>query len=82
MNPLQIANQIEIEKLKSQNEKMKKLANREDFFKQYFLECKNYKTNKDAFDAVNEEYYNYFGQYRYSDFHTFKRVVIYYNQKK
>lgn len=81
MSPLEIANQIEIEKLRIQNEKMKKLATREGFFKEYFLECKNQKNNKEAFDKINEEYYNLFGQYRYADYHTFKRVIIYYQKK-
>lgn len=77
MSPLEIANQIEIEKLKVQNEKMKKLATRDGFFKEYFLKCKSCKTNKEAFDIINEEYYNLFGQYRYSDHDSFKKAVNY-----
>ena len=82
MSPLEIANQIEIEKLRIQTEKMKKLATREGFFKEYFLECKNQKTNKEAFDKINEEYYNLFGQYRYADHDSFKKAVSYQFKKQ
>lgn len=77
MSPLEIANQIEIERLKVQNEKMKKLATREGFFREYFLECKNHRTNKEAFEKINEEYHNLFGQLRYSDHDSFKKAVNY-----
>ena len=61
---------------------MKKLATRDGFFKEYFLECKNHKSNKAAFNALNKEYNDLFGLDRYSDFESFKRVIIFHNQKK
>lgn len=82
MSPLEIANQIEIEKLKVQNEKMKKLATREGFFKEYFLECKNHKTNAAAFESINDQYHELFGQYRYADHDSFKKAVSYQFKKQ
>lgn len=82
MSPLENANAIEIAKLKLQNEKMKKLATRSGFFSEYFQECKNHNTNKEAFDFVNEEYFNLFGQYRYSDHDSFKKAVSYQFKKQ
>lgn len=81
MTPLENANAIEIAKLKQQNEKMKKLASRTGFFQMYFLECKNHNTNKEAFDFVNEEYFELFGQYRYADYSSFKNISNYYHKK-
>ena len=82
MSPLEIANQIEIEKLKVQNEKMKKLATRDGFFAAYFLECKNQKTNKEAFEKINDQYKDLFGQYRYADHDSFKKAVSYQFKKQ
>lgn len=82
MSPLEIANQIEIKKLRVQNEKMKKLATREGFFAAYFLECKNQKTNKEAFDSINDQYHELFGQYRYADYSSFKNISNYYHKKE
>lgn len=81
MSPLDNANRIEIEKLTAQNERMKQMATRQGFFDQYFLECKNRKTNKDAFDAINEEYFELFGQYRYADYSSFKNITNYYHKQ-
>lgn len=82
MTPLENALQIEIERLKKQTELMRQLSTFDGFSFYYFKECKNQKTNKDAFNHVNDLYFELFGEYRYSDFHTFKRVLIYHNKKK
>lgn len=77
MSPQENARQIEIEKLTIQNERMRKLATRQGFFIEYFLECKKQKTNKEAFEVINQEYHNLFGQYRYSDHDSFKKAISY-----
>jgi hypothetical protein len=42
-----------------ENQLMKQLSSRPDFFK-YYGECKHHETNKAAFDAVNELYFELF----------------------
>lgn len=81
MTPLENALQIEIEKLKKQNELMRQLSTVEGFSFYYYTNCKNHSTNKEAFNFVNDQYYELFGEYRYSDFHSFKRVLIYNSRK-
>jgi hypothetical protein len=61
---------------------MRQLARRQGFFEYYFAECKNYKTNHAAFDAVNDLYFELFGEYRYSDFNVFKNANWHQNKKK
>jgi hypothetical protein len=43
---------------------MKRLSTREGF-KFYYQECKNFETNKQAFDHTNEMYFDLFGQYAF-----------------
>jgi hypothetical protein len=81
MTPLQKAQQIEFEKVQKENELMKRLSTREGFFKFYYQECKNFETNKQAFDHTNEMYFDLFGQYRFADYISFKNMVTYYNKK-
>lgn len=72
----------DLERLQQENKVMKQLARRQGFFDYYFAECKNHKTNHAAFDTVNELYFDLFGEYRYSDYNTFKVATNYYNNKK
>jgi hypothetical protein len=73
---------IYIAKIEKENEKMRQLSTRKGFYSEYFKELKTAKSNKAAFDTVNEIYYELFGQYRYSDWNSFKKMTNYYNQKK
>jgi hypothetical protein len=82
MEQLQIANQIEIEKLRLQNERMKILATRNGFFNTYFKMCKDFNSNKEAFDALNEEYHLLFNEYRYSDHESFRSSVNHQHKKR
>lgn len=65
----------EIQKLEKKIDRMLKLSSAEKFRLEYFESLKYYKSNKQCFDALNEEYYELFGQYRYSDFSTFKVIL-------
>lgn len=82
MTPLENALRIEIEKLKEQTELMRQLSTVTGFIFYYFTKCKEHKTNNEAFNHVNDLYFDLFGEFRYSDFHSFKRVIIYHNKKK
>jgi hypothetical protein len=50
-------------------------------FMMYFIKLRTAKSNTEAFNQVNEDYYGLFGHYRYSDWNTFKRMTNYYNNK-
>jgi hypothetical protein len=83
MNPVEEnALRIHIAKIEKQNEQMRELSTRKGFYAAYFVALKTAKSNKEAFDAVNEIYHELFGNYRYSDWNTFKRMTNYYNNKK
>lgn len=72
---------IENEKLKMKLELMQKLCSTQKFYQYYFSELKNYKTNTECFNAVNDQYLKLFGVYRYSDWDSFKKMVNYYHNK-
>jgi hypothetical protein len=57
---------------------MRKLATKQGFFKYYFEQLKyqdKYKSNKEAFEAVNDLYFSLFGQYRYSSWQSFANQI-------
>jgi hypothetical protein len=72
---------IYIKKIEKENEKMRVLSSQSGFYSEYFTALKTAKSNKAAFDAVNEEYHKLFGRYRYSDWNSFHRMTYYYNKK-
>jgi hypothetical protein len=42
------------------------------FMMSIFIKLRTAKSNTEAFNQVNEDYYGLFGHYRYSDWNTFK----------
>ncbi|WP_281225379.1 hypothetical protein [Flavobacterium aquiphilum] len=72
---------IRIEQLEKKIELMRKLSTTTGFYLHYFSELKNHKSNKQCFDGVNELYHSLFGEYRYSDFNSFKVTSNYYSKK-
>jgi hypothetical protein len=82
MNQIESPKITDLNKLLNENKIMRQLARRQGFFDYYFTECKNHKSNHAAFDAVNDLYFELFGEYRYSDYAAFKNVNNYYNKKK
>lgn len=70
---------IWITKLEKQVVEMTKLSTRKGFYCEYFNELKNVKTNKEAFNNVNEKYQHLFGNYRYSDFFEFQKLTNFHN---
>ena len=73
--------QIEIRNLQAKVNKMRELSTTANFFKYYFTQLQQHKSNSSCFDCVNEEYYELFGRYRYSDYAAFRVAMNYYNQK-
>jgi hypothetical protein len=68
-------------KLEKENERLRLLSSPKGFYTAYFKELITAKSNKAAFDTVNEEYYKLFESYRYSDWNSFKKMTNYYNNK-
>lgn len=72
---------VYLAKVEKDKELMRTLTNKDGFYSEYYKKLTNAKSNKIAFDELNELYFELFGKYRYSDFNTFKRVTNYYNNK-
>lgn len=70
---LKNAMHIELEKLKKQNERIRKLATKQGFFQAYFEKCATEKNNIEAFTAVNDEYFSFFGEFRYNSYNSFRQ---------
>lgn len=73
---------IYVAKLEKENLEMRNLSTVKGFYDEFFKNLKTAKTNTEAFNRVNERYYELFGKYRYSEYNTFKRMTNYYNDKK
>ena len=71
----------ELDKLKQENLLMKKIATTNGFYQYYFEQLKSHKTNIDCFNYINELYYNYFKEYKYSCYNSFKNQIKKYLKK-
>jgi hypothetical protein len=63
-----------IEKLKKENEIIRKIGTVTGFYEYYFQQLKNHKTEIECFEAVNDLYFEYFGEYKYSSYDSFRKV--------
>ena len=72
---------LELDKLKNQIQLMRQLFGKAGFIQAYFSALPLHKTNKAAFEFVNDLYFNLFGTYRYSDFGSFKASLSRYLNK-
>lgn len=72
---------IYVAKLEKENERLRLLSSSGGFYQEYFKELITAKSNREAFDTVNEEYHKLYGRYRYSDWNSFKKMTNYYNKK-
>ncbi|MFD0701755.1 hypothetical protein [Myroides pelagicus] len=70
-----LAAQVEIERLRKENEVMKQIASTDGFYDYYFKNITKYPSRIDAFNYVNELYEKYFGCKRYKNYWSFKRTV-------
>ncbi|MFH6966470.1 hypothetical protein [Flavobacterium sp. FlaQc-28] len=73
---------IYIAKIEKQLELFKKLSSTSGFYKEYYKMLATAKSNKAAFDDLNEMYFELFGKYRFSDWNSFKKMTNYYNNKQ
>lgn len=58
-------------------ELLRQLVTTTGFFQAYFRLLKVARTNEEAFNHVNDQYFEYTGEYRYSDLKSFKSVMAY-----
>lgn len=66
--------QVENEKLKKENELMRTIATADGFYNYFFKISLEFKTRKEAFDHLNDLYFNLFGCYRYSCYDSFRII--------
>lgn len=77
-----LADQVELEKLQKKIERMQQLVPVVGFFKCYFTMLKDYSTNFEAFHALNDEYFELFGVYRFSTWESFRNSMKHHDNKK
>jgi hypothetical protein len=65
-----------VENLKNENKIMHKISTSFGFYSFYFENLKNYKTENECFNEVNELYFNLFGVYKYENYQTFKSTIF------
>lgn len=58
-------------KYQEQIKLMRKLATAQGFYEYYFSQLPKHKTNKDCFNFINDQYYEFFGEYKYSSYKNF-----------
>lgn len=76
-NVLRIQNQ----KLHEQIELMQKLCTAQKFYAYYFSKLSGFPSNKACFDYVNEQYFDCFSQYRFSNYEVFRVMLSRENNK-
>lgn len=74
---MQIMLQRKVSELQQENELMRQLGTTNGFFQAYFNMLKLARTNEEAFQSVNEQYFVFFGEYRYADHISFKSAMRY-----
>jgi hypothetical protein len=63
-----------IQKLKEENVIIRKIGSVAGFYQYYFEQLKNYKSNTECFEAINNLYFKYFGEYKYASYDTFRKL--------
>ena len=63
-----------IQKLKEENIIICKIATPAGFYQYYFDQLKHHKTEVDCFNTVNDLYFKYFGEYKYSSYNSFRKL--------
>ena len=63
-----------IQKLKEENVVIRKIATSSGFYQYYFEQLKNHKTEVDCFETINDLYFKYFGEYKYSSYNSFRKL--------
>ena len=79
---LQLANEHEYKKLQQKYEKLRRIITAEGFCKEWFKNIPKFKTRREAFEDLNDFYYNNVEPktYRYNSYKNFLTYV--YRQNK
>lgn len=63
------------EQLEQENELMRRIYTRGGFYEYYFEMLRTEPTRKEAFEKVNEQFFELFGEYRYADYNSFRHQL-------
>ncbi|MEM9685347.1 MAG: hypothetical protein AAF934_00310 [Bacteroidota bacterium] len=63
------------DELQEQFKLAKALGSSKGFFQRYFYHLKRSRTNHEAFLKTNEEYFELFGEYKYSSLDSFRKTL-------
>jgi hypothetical protein len=66
--------QAELEKSKQKIATMQKIATSIGFYDFYFSNLKNFETEVKCFHYVNDLYFEFFGEYKYSSYNSFRKL--------
>jgi len=81
MENLEIAYKALLEKKQKEIDLMKLLNSSDGFYQYFFKICNEYKTREDAFDAVNNLYFELFGRFRYKSYKGFRNSISQFYKK-
>ena len=81
MTKLEIEQKKVIEKQEQEIKLMRKLAITDGFFKHYFSILKKFKTQADCFHHCNDLYFDFFSEYKYSTYDSFRQNLKRYYKK-
>lgn len=61
-----------IERLQERQQRIKLLGSKNGFLEAFYRKLSTANTRNDAFNAVNEEYFEIFGEYRFTNYNSFR----------
>lgn len=77
----ELARQAELQRLREDLDFARTAGSSQGFFELYFKSLPDARTNKEAFEQLNEKYYEVFGEYKYQNLNSFKKVLSRYLKK-
>ena len=63
------------QELLAENQLLKKMGTRTGFIQYYFSQLPKYNTQKETFEAINEEYFELYGEYRFESYNSFRNSL-------
>ena len=72
----------ETDRLRLENQLMKKLGTREGFYQYYFEQLPLHRTQTECFNHCNDTYFELYGEYKYESYNSFRQLVSYYHNKR
>lgn len=71
---LQKENANELQKLQNDYQTLRNIITPQGFYQTWLYSAKNFKNRKDAFNSLNQEYFNLVGVFKYDSYNAFLRV--------